>query len=63
MSFAREGYPMMAASGAIAAGALASAVWRRSWALWILAILLLLVAIWVAWTFRTPAQASSGVTA
>ncbi|MCU0626565.1 MAG: phosphatidylserine decarboxylase family protein [Gemmatimonadaceae bacterium] len=54
MSFAREGYPFMALSAALAAAVLGAAVWRRSWALWLLGFLLLVVALWVAWFFRDP---------
>jgi hypothetical protein len=54
MSFAREGYPMMAASSATAVLVLATAVWRRTWSLWLLGFVLLVVAVWVAWRFRQP---------
>ncbi len=54
MSFLREGYPMMGASGMLAIGALAASVWRRSWSLWLLAFALLVLAAGVAWMFRAP---------
>lgn len=54
MNFAREGYPIMAISGAIAVAVLAVSVWRRSWSLWLLGFLLLVIAAWVAWFFRDP---------
>ena len=54
MSFARDGYPMMALSGAAAVTALAVAVWRRSWSLWLLGFALVVLAVCVAWSFRTP---------
>jgi hypothetical protein len=54
MSFVRDGYPVMAFSGAVAIVALAASVWRRSWFLWLLGFGLLLVATGVAWSFRTP---------
>lgn len=54
MSFAREGYPFMAMSSALAVAVLAAAVWRRSWSLWLLGFLLLVIAAWVAWFFRDP---------
>ena len=57
MSFLREGYPMMGASGVLAIGALAASVWRRSWTLWLLAFLLLVFAAGVAWMFRAPTAA------
>ncbi len=71
MNFARDGYAWMALSGSIAVAVLATAVWRRSWSIWLLGFALLVLAAWVAWTFRTPAplthrtatrDASSGVT-
>lgn len=54
MNFAREGYPFMALSGALAVSVLAASVWRRSWSLWLLGFLLLVLAAWVAWFFRDP---------
>ncbi len=55
MNFARDGYAWMALSGSIAVAVLATAVWRRSWSMWLLGFALLVLAAWVAWTFRTPA--------
>lgn len=54
MSFLPEGYPMMGASGLLSIGALATAVWRRSWSLWLLAFALLVLAAGVAWRYRAP---------
>jgi phosphatidylserine decarboxylase len=54
MTFAREGYPFMAMSALLAVAVLSAAVWRRSWSLWILGMLLLVIALWVAWFFRDP---------
>ena len=54
MNVAREGYPFMALSASIAVAVLAVAVWRRSWSLWLLGFLLLVIALWVAWFFRDP---------
>jgi phosphatidylserine decarboxylase len=54
MTFAREGYPFMALSGALAIAVIAAAVWRRSWVLWLVGVLLLVIALWVAWFFRDP---------
>lgn len=55
MTFARDGYPWMALSGSIAVAVLATAVWRRSWSMWLLGFVLLVLAACVAWIFRTPA--------
>jgi phosphatidylserine decarboxylase precursor-related protein len=54
MSFAREGYPFMALSMAVAVAVLGLAVWRRSWVLFLLGFLCLLIALWVAYFFRDP---------
>ena len=54
MSVAREGIPFIGIAAALAAGALALAVMKRSWPLWLLAFLLLVVAVWVAYFFRDP---------
>ena len=52
--FAREGLPFMAGAASLAAAAFVFAVRLRSWPLWLAALLLLLVALWVAWFFRNP---------
>jgi len=54
MTFAREGFPFIAIAGVIAAAAFAIAVNRRSWGFWLFAVLLLLLALWVAYFFRDP---------
>ncbi|HVB30111.1 MAG TPA: phosphatidylserine decarboxylase family protein [Gemmatimonadaceae bacterium] len=54
MSFAREGVPFIAGAAVIAAGAYALALDRRSWPLWVLAFLLTVIALWVAYFFRDP---------
>ena len=54
MNFAREGLPFMAVATLLAAAAYATALGRRSWPLWLLAFLLTLVALWVAYFFRDP---------
>ena len=59
MSFAPEGYPIMAVSGVSAVTIIAASVWRRSWSLWLFGVLMLLVAAWVAWMFRSPPCAPS----
>ncbi|MCC7052303.1 MAG: hypothetical protein IT355_03485 [Gemmatimonadaceae bacterium] len=55
MSFSRDGAALMAICGGIAVAVLALAVWRRSWALWIVGVVLLVATLGVAWVFRTPA--------
>lgn len=54
MSFAKEGLLFMAIAALVAAGAYAVALNRRSWPFWLLAFLLTLVALWVAYFFRDP---------
>jgi phosphatidylserine decarboxylase len=57
MSFAREGYPFIGLATLLAIGAYALALGRRSYALWLVAVLLTLVALWVAYFFRDPERA------
>ena len=54
MNFAREGLIFIAIAALLTAGAFALAVTRRSWSLWLVAIVLLLLALWVAYFFRDP---------
>jgi phosphatidylserine decarboxylase len=54
VNFAREGLAFIALAALIAAGAFAVAVGRRSWGLWLLAFLLTIVALWIAYFFRDP---------
>jgi len=54
VSFAREGLLFIGIASAIAAGAFALAYMRRSWALWLLAFALTIIALWVAYFFRDP---------
>ncbi|HET9454152.1 MAG TPA: phosphatidylserine decarboxylase family protein, partial [Gemmatimonadaceae bacterium] len=54
MSFAKEGFIFILIATLIAAGGYALALNRRSWPLWILAFLLTLIALWVAYFFRDP---------
>lgn len=54
MNFAREGLLFIAIAALIAIGAFGLAVTRRSWALWLAAFFLLLLALWVAYFFRDP---------
>jgi phosphatidylserine decarboxylase len=54
VSFAREGLLFIIIAALIAAGTFAFALNRRSWPLWLAAIVLVVVAIWVAYFFRDP---------
>ena len=54
MNFAREGYPFIGIAMATAAAAFALALARRSWALWLLALVVTVIALWVAYFFRDP---------
>jgi hypothetical protein len=60
MSFLRSGYPVMALSGAGAIVALAVAVWRRSWSLWLLGFALFVLAIGVAFAYRVSPAVAAG---
>jgi hypothetical protein len=54
MNFAREGLAFIVIAALIAAAAYAAALTRRSWPLWLLAFVVTLVALWVAYFFRDP---------
>jgi phosphatidylserine decarboxylase len=54
VNFAREGLSFIVISALVAAGAFGVALSRRSWPLWLLAFLLTVVALWVAYFFRDP---------
>jgi phosphatidylserine decarboxylase len=54
VNFAREGWTFILISAAIALGMYGVALSRRSWPLWLLAFLLTIVALWVAYFFRDP---------
>jgi phosphatidylserine decarboxylase len=54
VNFAREGLPFILIAAAIAMGAYGAALLRRSWPLWLLAFVLTVVALWVAYFFRDP---------
>src|SRR3954465_3028042 len=54
VSFAREGLIFIAIAALIAAGTFALALNRRSWPLWLLAFILTVLALWVAYFFRDP---------
>jgi phosphatidylserine decarboxylase len=57
VNFAREGMAFIAMAAIIAVGGYAIALNRRSWPLWLLAFILTLLAIWVAYFFRDPERA------
>ncbi|HEY9479924.1 MAG TPA: phosphatidylserine decarboxylase family protein [Gemmatimonadaceae bacterium] len=54
MSIAREGLVFVAIAAAVTAGGFWLAVSRRSWGLWLVALALLVVALWVVYFFRDP---------
>jgi len=54
MSFAREGLVFIGIAAAAAATAYAFAIGRRSWTLWLIAFVLTVLALWVAYFFRDP---------
>lgn len=54
MSIAREGIPFILIAVAIAIAAFALALTKRSWPLWLIAFVLTLIALWVAYFFRDP---------
>lgn len=54
MNFAREGYPFIGIATLLAVAAFALALARRSWSLWLLAIVITVLALWVAYFFRDP---------
>jgi phosphatidylserine decarboxylase len=54
LNFAREGYPFIGIATILAVAAFALALARRSWALWLLAIVITVLALWVAYFFRDP---------
>ena len=58
MYFAREGIPFIVIALSLAVAAFALALWRRSWPLWLLAFLLTLCTLWVAYSYRTPEHLS-----
>ena len=57
MNFAREGVIFIVIAALIAAGGYAVALNRRSWPLWLLAFVLTIIALWVAYFFRDPERA------
>jgi len=54
LNFAREGYPFIGIATLLAVAAFALALARRSWSLWLLAVVITILALWVAYFFRDP---------
>ena len=54
MNFAREGLSFILIAVLVAAGAFGLALARRSWPLWLFAVALTVIALWVAYFFRDP---------
>jgi phosphatidylserine decarboxylase len=54
VSVAREGIPFILIAVAVAIAAFALALTKRSWPLWLIAFVLTLIALWVAYFFRDP---------
>jgi phosphatidylserine decarboxylase len=54
VSFAREGVLFIVIATLLAVGMFLLAVTRRSWPIWLLALAVTLVALWVAYFFRDP---------
>lgn len=54
MNFAREGIPFILLALALAAVGYTAALMRRSWPLWLVAFVLTLLVLWVAYFFRDP---------
>jgi len=54
VKFAREGLPFMGIAAVLVVAAYSVAIGRRSWILWLLAFVLTLLALWVAYFFRDP---------
>jgi phosphatidylserine decarboxylase len=54
MNFAREGLTYIIGSALIAAAVILIAVTKRSWPIWVLGFVVLVIAIWVASFFRDP---------
>jgi len=56
VNFAREGLSFIVIAALVAAGVFGLALVRRSWALWLFAFALALIALWVAYFFRDPVR-------
>jgi phosphatidylserine decarboxylase len=57
MSFAREGMPFIGIAMVLALATLVAAVMLRSWPLWLLAFVFIILALWVSYFFRDPERA------
>lgn len=54
MKFAREGFPFIAIAAILALAALILATRRGGWPAWVLTVVMVIVAVWVAYFFRDP---------
>jgi len=54
LNFAREGLLFIGIAAVAAASAFGLALARRSWTLWLVAVVVTLIALWVAYFFRDP---------
>jgi phosphatidylserine decarboxylase len=54
VNVAREGIPFILIAVAVAVAAFVLALTKRSWPLWLIAFVLTLIALWVAYFFRDP---------
>jgi len=56
VNFAREGLSFIVIAVLVAAGAFGLALVKRSWPLWLFAVALTVIAVWVAYFFRDPTR-------
>jgi phosphatidylserine decarboxylase len=56
VNFAREGLSFILIAALLALGTFGLALARRSWPLWLLALALIVIALWVAYFFRDPVR-------
>jgi phosphatidylserine decarboxylase len=56
VNFAREGLSFIVIAVLVAIGAFGLALARRSWPLWLFAVALTVIAVWVAYFFRDPSR-------
>lgn len=61
MYFTREGIPFIVIALTLAVAAFALALVRRSWSLWLLAFVLTLCTLWVAYSHRTSTPTGARV--
>ena len=61
MNLARDGITAVAIAALVAVVMYAAALNRRSWALWLLAFALTIVALWIAYVYREPGRSGPGV--